>query len=185
MHAGSDLNLSRVAKHDTSTRVRVESIKLFEVSSFSAILQRSRPRFPLIPPFVELPYIGTIAGIPLPAAKEYHNSTAILSAIVVPTAADLAYGLTFQSDRVVDPSGACQWPTTLEQKIEQPAKPFCHLRRALSLSDIDKQPIRNFHKAVIHCLSTDMMAPNSSLEGIPAEHACENLVFGKVLHDAI
>ena len=184
MHAGSDLNLSRVAKHDTSTRVRVESIKLFEVSSFSAILQRSRPRFPLIPPFVELPYIGTIAGIPLPAAKEYHNSTAILSAIVVPTAADLAYGLTFQSDRVVDPSRACQWPTTLEQKIEQPAKPFCQLRRALSLSDIDKQPIRNFHKAVIHCLSTDMIAPNSSLEGIPAEHACENLVFGKVLHDA-
>jgi hypothetical protein len=184
MHAGSDLNLSRVAKHDTSTRVRVESIKLFEVSSFSAILQRSRPRFPLIPPFVELPYIGTIAGIPLPAAKEYHNSTAILSAIVVPTAADLAYGLTFQSDRVVDPSGACQWPTIVEQKIEQPAKPFCQLRRALSLSDIDKQPIRNFHKAVIHCLSTDMIAPNSSLESVPAEHACDNLVFGKVLHDA-
>jgi hypothetical protein len=120
----------------------------------------------------------------LPAAKEYHNSTAIVSAIVVPTAADLAYGLTFQSDRVVDPSRACQWPTTLEQKIEQPAKPFCRLRRALSLSDIDQQPIRNFHKAVIHCLSTDMSAPNSSLEGVPAKDACKNLDFGQVLHDA-
>ena len=86
-------NTSRVANYDTSTRVRVDSIKLFEVSSFSAIVERSRSRFPLLPPFVEIPYIGTFAGIPLGSAKEFHSSTAIVSAYVVPTAADIAYGL--------------------------------------------------------------------------------------------
>ena len=95
-------NTSRVANHDTATRVRVDSIKLFEVSSFSAIVERSRSRFPLLPPFVEIPYIGTFAGIPLGAAKEFHSSTAIISAYVVPTAADIAYGLRFVSDLVVD-----------------------------------------------------------------------------------
>jgi hypothetical protein len=62
-------NTSRVANHDTTTRVRVDSIKLFEVSSFSAIVERSRSRLPLLPPFVEIPYIGTFAGIPLGQPK--------------------------------------------------------------------------------------------------------------------
>jgi hypothetical protein len=73
--------------------VRIDSVKLFEISSFSAIVERSRSRFPLLPPFVEIPYIGTFAGIPMTPAKEYHSSTAILSAYVVPTAADIASGL--------------------------------------------------------------------------------------------
>ncbi|HUO28733.1 MAG TPA: hypothetical protein VMU80_05935, partial [Bryobacteraceae bacterium] len=56
---GTGANISRVANHDTSTRVRVDSMKLFEVSSFAAVLQRSRSRIPLIPPLIEIPYIGT------------------------------------------------------------------------------------------------------------------------------
>ncbi len=110
--SAANADVSRVATHDTTTTVRVDSLKLFDISSFSAALQRSRPRFPVIPPFVELPYIGTLAGVPLPAVKEYHTSTAVLSAIVVPTATDIAYGLTFVMDRMVDAShiGDCYWP---------------------------------------------------------------------------
>jgi hypothetical protein len=69
-----------MASHDTTTRVRVDSIKLFEVSSFSAIVERSHSRFPLLPPFVEIPYIGTFSCIPLGAAKEFHSSTAVIVA---------------------------------------------------------------------------------------------------------
>jgi hypothetical protein len=105
------VNTSRVANHDTTTRVRVDSIKLFEVSSFSAIVERSHSRFPLLPPFVEIPYIGTLAGIPLGSVKEFHSSTAIISAYVVPTAADIANGLRFVFDLVVDGlnPGACSF----------------------------------------------------------------------------
>jgi hypothetical protein len=87
---GASPSTSRVTNHDITTRIRVESVKLFELSSFSAILQRSRSRFPLLPPFVEIPYIGTFAGIPIPGAKEYHSSTAVMSAMVLPTEADIA-----------------------------------------------------------------------------------------------
>jgi hypothetical protein len=100
--SGSAADVSRVSQHDVTTTVRVESMKLFEVSSFSAILQQSRTRFPVLPPFVEIPYVGTLIGVPIHGAKEYHSSTAVLSAIVVPTAADLANGLVYVDDLVVN-----------------------------------------------------------------------------------
>lgn len=185
------VNLSRVANHDVATRVRVESIKLFEVSSFAAMLQRSRPRFPLVPPFVELPYIGTIAGIPLPAAKEYHSSTAVMSAIVVPTAADLAYGLAFRADQIVDAAdaGLCRWPPAsasaagVNNAANPLSEPFCTLRSAISLRDLGEQPIRNYHRAMVHCLATDMTA---SIAAGPASSGppCANLTFESVQHDS-
>jgi hypothetical protein len=92
--------LSRVAQHTINTKVRLESIKLFEISSFTAMLERSRKNFPLLPPFFEVPYIGSFISLPLPGAKEFHRSTAVMSAIVVPTAADLANGLAFNNDRL-------------------------------------------------------------------------------------
>jgi hypothetical protein len=60
--------------------VRVDSVKLFEISSFTAIVERAHSRFPLLPPFVEIPYIGTFAGVPIGPAREFHSSSAILSA---------------------------------------------------------------------------------------------------------
>ena len=121
--AGIPPNNSRVATHDTVTRIRVESVKLFEVSSFSAIVARSRSKFPLLPPFVEIPYIGTIAGIPLPGAKEYHGSFAIMSAIVVPTAADIGVGLKFLFDQVLDgdPANAALSRTRRARRSRTPA----------------------------------------------------------------
>jgi len=172
-------NLSRVASHDTSTTVRVESVKLFEVSSFAAVLQRSRSRLPLIPPFVELPYIGTIAGIPLPPGKEYHQSTAILSAVVVPTAADIAYGLEFEDDHLVDAEKTCTLGT-----------PTCKFRRALSIQDFGTAvSLTRFNRAMVHCLSTDMRSAQSSINALlpindPARKSatinCDNLSFDNV-----
>lgn len=90
-------NLSRVAKHTTNTKVRVDSTKLFEVSSFAAALVRGRS-IPLIPPGVDLPYIGSIARLRLPPGTVYHRSFAIVSAVIVPTAADLANVIEFSED---------------------------------------------------------------------------------------
>src|SRR6202044_1616612 len=71
-------DLSRTSQHDVTTHVRVDSLKLFQISSMTAILRAGRTKLPLLPPFVEIPYIGTLAGVPLPQAKSYHSSTAIL-----------------------------------------------------------------------------------------------------------
>jgi hypothetical protein len=148
-------NTSRVANHDTTTRVRVDSIKLFEVSSFSAIVERSRSRFPLLPPFVEIPYIGTFAGIPLGSAKEFHSSTAIVSAYVVPTAADIAYGLHYVADLVVD--GLNPGPCNFYKGVGGPdVKNACLFRQMLSLHDVGpEQPIHEFNRNIIRCFATD------------------------------
>ena len=143
-------NLSRMAKHTTETKVRLESAKLFEISTFTALLQRSRRNFPLIPPFVEIPYINSILSLPLPGAKEYHISTAIMSAVVVPTAADLASGLVFTDDRVAtirDSTKAGTCALTLRDSEN------CLLRRAVSTSQWPAYSIREYHKAMIRCFS--------------------------------
>jgi hypothetical protein len=163
-------NTSRVANHDTTTRVRVDSIKLFEVSSFSAIVERSRSRFPLLPPFVEIPYIGTFAGIPLGSAKEFHGSSAIISAYVVPTAADIAYGLHFVSDLAVDGlnSGVCSFfPGSAGPDVTHP----CLFRKMISLNDVGpEQPIREFNKLITRCFATD-----TTVEG------CQGVSFDNTL----
>ena len=96
-----DENFSRVAKHNTTTKIRVDSLRIFEVSSLYAQLERSRAPFPILPiPGLEVPYIGSFVGFPRSPASEYHSSIAILSAIVVPTAADLGYTARFEWDRI-------------------------------------------------------------------------------------
>ncbi|MGB7761821.1 MAG: hypothetical protein WBL61_18455 [Bryobacteraceae bacterium] len=180
---GAPPNTSRVANHDISTRIRVESVKLFEVSSFSAIVQRSRSRFPLLPPFVEIPYIGTIAGIPIAGAKEYHGSTAVMSAMVVPTAADIAYGLRFVFDQVVDGDpGSCSFvKDSAGPSVPKP----CRFRRAVSMLDLSELPIGGFHKAMIHCFATGMKSPYSSVASLISTDtsACKSLSFGKLPQD--
>ena len=149
-------NLSRVGVHTTVTKVRLESIKLFEISSFTAVLQRSRRNFPLLPPFVEIPYIGSIFSVPLPGAKEYHRSTAIMSAVVVPTAADLASGIAFTKDRVlVSPNrNGSDQACSLQDVLHEPGegKKECRLEPALSLRDIPGS-ITEFNKVMVRCLS--------------------------------
>ena len=150
-------NTSRVANHDTATRVRVDSVKLFEISSLTAIVERSRSRFPLLPPFVEIPYIGTFAGIPLGPAKEFHSSAAILSAYVVPTATDIAYGLRFTPDLVVDglnPGRCSFYPGAAGPDVPN----ACLFHKALSLKDFDKLPVPAFNRAITSCFAKDISA---------------------------
>lgn len=140
-------NTSEVSNHEVSTRIRIDSLKLFELSSYSAVLQRARSKFPLVPPFVEIPYIGTLAGIPLGAAKEYHQSTAVISAMVVPTAADIGYGLRFGDDWVLyGPPGTCS--------LDGRSGPLCQVRKALSTSDLHA-PVERYHDSLMLCFTTE------------------------------
>jgi hypothetical protein len=117
----SDENLSRVAKHNVNTMVRVDSQKLFEVSSFAAALVHGRS-VPLVPPFVDLPYIGNLARLRLSPSTVYHRSFAIVSAVIVPTAADLANMIEFSEDLEQVPS-ALKKAQRLEAKITTPQPP--------------------------------------------------------------
>jgi len=139
-------NLSRVATHDTTTKVRVDSLKLFDVSSFSAMLQRPRSKFPILPPLFEVPYFGSLISFPIPGAKVYHRSTAIISAVIVPTAADLAYGIDFAADRICEKASE-EYGAAFGEPDDHYV---CH--RASSPSDFNGLPLRNYHKAVVQCL---------------------------------
>lgn len=164
--------LSRVAIHNVTTRVRVESVKLFELSSFSALVQRPRAKFPLVPPFVELPLIGSLVSIPLPGAKEYHRSTAIVSAVIVPTAADLAYGIDFAHDRLITREERKEWGREYEMRSVISFSAF---------SEFPRRPIRAFHKAMVSCFATDTGLTASGgvrPEAIPP--ACHDLDFRNV-----
>jgi hypothetical protein len=86
----------RVSSQLLDTTVRVESLKLFQVSSFSAEMSRARQPIPLLPPFVDLPYIGSFVKLKRGPSVVYHQTFAVVSAVVVPTAADLLNGLRFQ-----------------------------------------------------------------------------------------
>lgn len=171
-------NLSRVAKHTTETKVRLESAKLFEISTFTALLQRSRRNFPLVPPFVELPYINSMVSLPRSGAKEYHISTAIMSAIVVPTAADLASGLVFTNDRIAlvtgdANDGSC--PLSTAEKTN------CVIRRAISTTEFKSNYIHDYHKAMIRCFAGGDFFPSAAQNG---STECGNLQFKSLPPDS-
>ncbi|MFI5098051.1 MAG: IPT/TIG domain-containing protein [Candidatus Acidiferrales bacterium] len=102
--------LDRVAEHHVVTHVRVESLKLFQLSSFSMELThplRGTP-VPVIgwaweSIFGTTPGLGRLFRMP-PYSKTVDNrSYAIVRAVVVPTAMDLGLSLRFEGDRVWDP----------------------------------------------------------------------------------
>lgn len=181
---GSAADISRVATHDITTHIRVDSIKLFNVSTLTAELQKARTRFPLLPPFVEIPYIGTLVGIPLPPAKEFHSSSAIISAIIVPTASDIALGLQFNGDTIVDAEGAsfCQWQlsdgTMLPAAPSFTEWPRCRFRRVTSYRDVDRyNAISLFHQQKMTCIANGNLKGNPTIQGnlILGTTDCSNL----------
>jgi hypothetical protein len=177
----SDDTLSRVATHDTTTKVRVESLKLFEVSAFSAMLQRPRSKFPILPPFFEVPYFGSFISYPIRGARIYHRSTAIVSAVIVPTAADLAYGIDFTDDRVCHPPDSVSAQSPASNASTTSYGYTC--AAAASPSDFPGRPLRNFHKAMVQCLATQQQASQTGTQApdpnAPATSpvTCANLTF--------
>ena len=158
-------SLSRVARHNVFTRVRVESVKLFEVSSFSALVQRPRAKVPIIPPLVEIPLIGDLIGLPLPGAKVFHRSTAIVSAIIVPTAADLGFGIEFTDDHAVVSDGRSMSFRTLTSTRQLPWS---------------QQKLWQFNQAKANCFAT---RAQTSIAGTASGPSCGSLTFASLPPD--
>ncbi len=157
--------LSRVARHNVFTKVRVESVKLFEVSSFSALVQRPRTKVPIIPPLVEIPLIGDLIGLPLPGAKVFHRSTAIVSAIIVPTAADLGFGIEFADDRAVVGQGVDRAFRTISSFHQLPWQ---------------QQRLPQFNQVKATCFATNA---KRAIGGAVTVLDCKNLTFANLPPD--
>jgi hypothetical protein len=127
----------RVTNHKVTTTVRVDTLKLFEVSTFSAELAHGRDPIPMVPPFVQLPYVGSFLNLKRGPSKAYHQSFAIISATILPTAADLLNGLKFQVDKAI-PS----------HKTE-PEPIYAEETDIHALAD----KISKFHKRILSCIA--------------------------------
>ncbi len=194
--SGADAEISRFGKNDTTTRIRVDSLKLFEVSSFASQLMAPKKRFPILPvPGLEMPYFGSILSVPLPPAREFHMSMSVISAVVIPTAADLAFSARFVADRLLSPENAawdaagdlklaCYWPTDLEHPGPQD-RPRCRTRTMVSLRDFNGEPIREFNRMMTHCLATGGLSatPNLLPPEDPNQGICKALSYSDVLGD--
>lgn len=97
----TDDNVTRVAEHKVQDVVRVDTLKLFELSSFSASVGHVKPPF-VVPGLGELPLFGGMFRFKHNKIdKTYHRSFAIVSAVIVPTAFDLTRDMRFDFDRRV------------------------------------------------------------------------------------
>jgi len=135
----------RVTNHKVSTTIRVDTLRLFEVSTFTARLSHGRDPIPLLPPFVELPYIGSFLKVKRRPASAYHQSFAIVSATILPTAADLLNGLRYRADHIVDKSDSEREIWTLSEDV-----------RHNLFQDVVK-----FHRQMLNCIAREAVSePN-------------------------
>jgi hypothetical protein len=87
-----DLN-SRVASHVVTTHVRVDSLRLLQLSTMSSVLARSQTPWKPFDPYIEIPILDLIVKRPRDAKEVFTRSLVFLDAMVVPTAADLGNGV--------------------------------------------------------------------------------------------
>jgi len=87
---GSDDLASRVDNHHVKTHVRLQSLRLFEVSSLDSMLARGKTPWKPFDPYLEIPVLGELVRIPRHSDLIRQRSTVFLSAVIIPTAADLA-----------------------------------------------------------------------------------------------
>jgi hypothetical protein len=128
---------------------------------------------------------------PVRPAREFHASSAVLGAVVIPTAADPAYTARFIGDRILvasvveDIAGPCYRPTEQPDYSSRGRLP-CKTRSKISLNDFDGLPVREFNRMMIQCLATGgrSAVPNTVPLNDPRNSsACSRLSFRDVLGD--
>ncbi len=109
--------IDRVTKSTVSDTVRVESLKLFEISTFGMNVEfRKDFIFPIVGDvwqavFGSVPILnGLFRWKGALLENRSHGSIAIVGAIVVPTATDLGYSIRFEGDRELVSEGAKRIP---------------------------------------------------------------------------
>jgi len=131
--------LDRVADHHVTTHVRVESLRLFQVSAFT--MELTHPQRPVPLPvlgwgwqaiFGTTPGLNKVFMIPRSPRTVDNRSVAIVRAVVVPTAMDIGLGLPFIADRVYDP-------------VSEATDPMFSVAQSGG-------KLRPFHKALMSCI---------------------------------
>jgi hypothetical protein len=93
---------SRVASHHVKSHVRLQSLKLFELSTLDSMLARSKSPWKPVDPYLEIPVLGDFVRIPRRPDLIHEQSVVFISAVVVPTAADLASAPIEEDTDVID-----------------------------------------------------------------------------------
>jgi hypothetical protein len=128
-----------VANFSVQTRVRVDSLKLFQVSSLSMDL--SHPQSPVVIPVVGwaweavfggVPGMRTLFTIPRPPATIQNRAIAVVRAVVVPTAMDLGLSMPFRDDYIEDAA--------------------TRVRKSTSSLSRAGNKFEDFHMTLIHCI---------------------------------
>jgi hypothetical protein len=193
-----DLNPTRVAAHTVDTTVRLESVKLFELSSLSARLHYRGNSWP-VPVLGEFPVIGPAFRFPGLVHKTYHRSFAIISAVIVPNASDLAEGISFTGDRMLQIPAAlpdkpckdvaaeicpnnpalCAKAAKKCEKTERrtdsstSGRSFADVynTRTVPLETLREVPpeVREFHKRKLRCLAEFDNCTNLTLQDFPED----------------
>lgn len=104
--------IDRVTKHHVTDTIRVDTLKLFEVSTF--LMDVRHPQEPFLVPglgqvwksvFGSIPRFGDLFSFPRGPYKRESESLIIVSALVVPTAMDLGLSMRIEGDRQVTADG--------------------------------------------------------------------------------
>src|SRR5882672_4456102 len=162
-----------INQHSVQTKVRVDSLKLFEVSTFSYDLMHPQPDgvVPVVGQvwqgvFGAVPYVGRLFTWHKSPELSAHRSVIIVSALIVPTAMDLALGIRVEGDRKLTPAST--------------AGGDFHTHKLQSIED---DPLllkaRPFHKKKLECMLTPdewvtfakdgCSCPGLSLNCVPAD----------------
>jgi hypothetical protein len=94
----SDDLASRVSDHKVSSRVRVNSLKFFELSTMQSVLARGRAPWMPVDPWLEIPVLNYLVRVPRKPDLSFHRSFIFINALIVPTAIDLGNGVPYVPD---------------------------------------------------------------------------------------
>lgn len=117
--------IDRVAKHALDTKVRLETLRLFEVSTFLNHVTRPIPDRPV--PIIGQLWHAVFGAIPglnrlfvfrQSLETVYHQSVVWVQAVVVPTAIDLGWSLEFRRNRIRNDKGSDQWHKIIDIREE-------------------------------------------------------------------
>ena len=152
-----DLN-SRVSQHTIDTHVRVDTLKLFKISTLSAVLARGQAPWKPIDPLFEVSALGLLIKRPLKPKEVYTQSLVFVDAMVVPTAADLGFGVPLIEDQI---------------KLED--RRYSRLKNLDDFPDHLGERILQYHERVVDCLNREYLGTDGFVhvwENNVDQHGC-------------
>lgn len=158
-----DLN-SRVATHHLQTKVRVDNLKLFEVSTARSLVTRGQAPWVPLDPYFEIPILSQLVKKPRKPQAVYTQSLIFVNALVVPTAIDLAFGNPITSDVTAEATLASTKATdsNADTKMyrEAPATELTGLTK-----DNSRFAINEYHVDMVRYLSQQYINGTGLIDG--------------------